>query len=196
MTWADNWEEIHGRETLLDGAHESEVETLLDSGACDHVCSPEFEVQSPLLPRLDTGVVRNANGGEIPTHGRRRVRLRLEGGQIASVECQVMNVKRWIFNIGRLIEQGFRIDFERQVLTGPDGRQAQIHRQGRLYHLRAQLLETERATQVGSKSRETKKRSNRTRGRQRECAHSVRANGCSDSKRCERGSTTNREGTK
>ena len=59
-----------------------------------------------------------------------------------------MNVKRCIFSIGRLIEQFFRIDFERQVLTGPDGRQAQIHRQERLYHLRAQLLETERATQV------------------------------------------------
>ena len=59
-----------------------------------------------------------------------------------------MSVKRCIFSIGRLIEQGFRIDFERQVLTGPDGREAQIDRQGRLYHLRAQLLETERATQV------------------------------------------------
>ena len=59
-----------------------------------------------------------------------------------------MNVKWCIFSIGRLIEQGVRIDFETQVLTGPDGRQAQIHRQGGLYHLRAQLLETERATQV------------------------------------------------
>ena len=92
--------------------------------------------------------MRNADGSEITTHGRGRVRLRLEGGQIASVEFQVMNVKRYIFIIGRLIEQRFRIDFERQVLTGPDGRQAQIQRQGRLYHLRAQLLETERATQV------------------------------------------------
>ena len=92
--------------------------------------------------------MRNADGSEIPTHGRRRVRLRLKGGQIASVEFQVMNVKRCIFSIGRLIEQGFRIDFARHVLTGPDGRQAQIHRQGRLYYLPAQLLETERATQV------------------------------------------------
>ena len=136
VTWADNLEEIY----------QSEVEILLDSGAYDHVCSPEFAVHSPLLPRLDIGVVRNADCSE--THGRRRVRLRLEDGQIASVEFQVMNVKRCIFSIGRLIEQGFRIDFERQVLTGPDGRQARVHRHGRLYHLRAQLLETERATQV------------------------------------------------
>ena len=138
VTWADNSEEIY----------ESEVEILLDSGAYDHVCSPEFATHSPLLTRLDTGVLRNADGSEIPTHGRRRVRFRLEDGQIASVEFHVMNVNRCIFSIGRLIEQGLRIDFERQVLTGPDGRQAQTHRQERLYHLRAQLLETERATQV------------------------------------------------
>ena len=116
VTWAASLEEIY----------ESEVEIFQDSGAYDHVCSPEFANHSPLLPRLDTGTVCNAHGSEIPTHGR-RVRLRLEG---ASVEFQVMNVKRCIFNIGRLIEQGFRIDFERQVFTGPDGRQAQLHRQG------------------------------------------------------------------
>ena len=138
VTWADNLEEIY----------ESEGEILLDSGAYDHVCRPEFATHSPLLPRLDTGVVRNADGSEMPTHGRRRVRFRLEDGQIASVEFQVMNVKRCIFSIGRLIEHYFRIDFEGHVLTGPDGRQAQIHRQERLYHLRAQLFETERAAQV------------------------------------------------
>ena len=132
----------------MEEIYESEVKIILDSAAYDHVCSPEFANHSPLLPRLDTGTVRNADGSEIPTHGRRRVRFRLEDGQIASVEFQVMNVKRCIFSIGRLIEQGFRIDFGRQVLTGPDERQAQTHRQGRLYHLRAQLLETERATQV------------------------------------------------
>ena len=44
VTWADNLEEIY----------ESEVEILLDSGAYDHVCGPEFAVHSPLLPRLDT----------------------------------------------------------------------------------------------------------------------------------------------
>ena len=106
VTWAASLEEIY----------ESEVKILLDSGAYDHVCIPEFANHSPLLPRLDTGTVRNADGSEIPTHG------------------QVMNVKRCIFSIGRLIEQGFKIDFERQVLTGPD--------------VRAQLLEQERATQV------------------------------------------------
>ena len=129
VTWAASLEEIY----------ESEVEILLDSGACDHVCSPEFANHSPLLPRLDTGAVRNADGSDIPTHGRRRVRFRLEDGQIASVEFQVMNVKRCIFNITRLIEQGFRMDFERQVVTGPDGRQAQIHRHGRLYTQWAQM---------------------------------------------------------
>ena len=117
MTWADNWDS------------ESEVGILLDSGAYDHVRSPEFAVHSPILPRLDTGVVRNAEGSEIPpTHGRRRVRVQLEDGQTASVEFQVMNVKRCIFSVGRLIEQGFGIDFEKQILTGPDGRRARIHR--------------------------------------------------------------------
>ena len=105
VTWADNLEEIY----------ESDVEIILDSGACDHVCSPEFATHGPLLPRLDTGVVRNADGSEIPTHGRRRVRFRLKDGPTASVEFQVMNVKQCIFSIGRLIEQGFRTDFERQV---------------------------------------------------------------------------------
>ena len=128
--------------------YESEVEILMDRGAYDHVCSLEFANHSPLLPRLDTGTVRNADGSEIPTHRRRRVLFRLEDGQTASVEFQVMKVKRCIFSIGRLIEQVFRIDFERQVLPGPDGRQAQIHRQGRMYHLRAQLVETKRAKEV------------------------------------------------
>ena len=59
-----------------------------------------------------------------------------------------MNVKRCVFRIGRLIEQGFGIDFERQILTAPDGRQARVHRQGRLYYLRAQLLESEQSTQM------------------------------------------------
>ena len=118
----------------LEEIYELEVVILLDSGAHDHMCSPEFANHSPLLPRLDTGTVRNADGSEIPTHGRRRVRFRLEDRQTASVEFQVMIVKRCISSIGRLIEQCFRIDFERQVLTGPDGRQAQIHRQERLYH--------------------------------------------------------------
>ena len=50
VTWADNWEKTH----------ESEVEILLDSGAYVHVCIPEeFAIHSPLLPRWDTGVVRN-----------------------------------------------------------------------------------------------------------------------------------------
>ena len=69
------------------------------------------------------------------------------GGQIASVELQVRNVKRCIFSIGCLIEQLQNLFRE----TGPQRtrwRQAQKHRHGRLYHLRAQLLETERATQV------------------------------------------------
>ena len=138
VTWADNLEEIY----------ESEVEILLDSGAYDHVCGPEFAVHSPLLPRLDTGIVRNADGSEIPAHGRRRVRFRLEDGQTASVKFQFMNVKRCIFSIGRLVEQGFGVDFEKQILTGPDGRQARVHRQGRLYYLRAQLLESWQSTQV------------------------------------------------
>ena len=64
--------------------------------------------------------MRNADGSEIPTHGRRLVRFQLEDGHTASVEFQVMNVKRCIFSIGRLIEQGFGIDFENQILTGPD----------------------------------------------------------------------------
>ena len=138
VTRADNSEEIC----------ESGVEIFLDNGAYDHVCSPEFATHSSLLPMLDTRVVRNADGSEIPTRGRRQVRFRLEDGQIASVDFQVMNVKRCIFSIGRLKEQGFRIHVERQVLTGQDGRQAHIHRQGRLDHLRAQLLEAEGATQV------------------------------------------------
>ena len=138
VTWADNLEEIY----------ESEVEILLHSGAYDHLCGPEIAVHSPLLPRLDSGTVRNADGSEIPTHGRRRVRFRLEDGQVASVEFQVMNVKRCIFSIGRLIEQAFGIDFEKQILTGPDGRQARVHRQGRLYYLRAQLLESWQSPQV------------------------------------------------
>ena len=147
VTWAHNSEEIC----------ESEVEILLDSGAYDHVCSPEFATHSPLLPRLDTGVVRNADGSEIPTHGRRRVRFRLEDGQIASVEFQVMNVKRCIFSIGHLIEQDFRTDFERQVLTGPDGRQAPIHRQERSL---ASTASRNRASNAGESSlgRRTRKR--------------------------------------
>ena len=137
--------------------YESEVEFLLNSVAYDHVCSqggrqPVLFFRGWTLARCATPVAaryRLTDEGEFV--------FRLENGQIASVEFQVMNVKRCIFSIKRLIEQGSRIDFERQVLKGPDGddRQAQIHRQGRLYHLRAQLLETERS---GSKSQETKKR--------------------------------------
>ena len=138
VTWADTWEETH----------ESEAEIILNNGAHDHACSPELAVHSPLLPTLDTGVVRNADGSGKPTHGRRRVRFQLENGQTASVDFQVMNVKRCIFSIVRLIEQGFGIDFERQILTGPDGRQARVHRQGRLYYLRAQLLESEQSAQM------------------------------------------------
>ena len=138
MTWADSWKE----------SHESEIEILLDSGAYDHVCGPEFAANIPLLPRLDTGVVRNADGSEIPTHGRRRVRFQLEDGQTAAVEFQVMNVKRCIFSIGRLIDQGFGVDFEKQVLVGPGGRKVRVHRQGRIYYLRAQLLEHGQATQM------------------------------------------------
>ena len=157
---------------------------------------PEFATHSPFLPRLDTGVVRNADGSEMPTPGRRRVRFRLEDGQIASVEFQVINVKRCVFSIGRLIEQDFRIDFEGQVLTGPDGRQAQIHRQGRLYHFRPQSLETERATPVNPvwvDEQGNENEMNEHGCRQRERPHSGRTDGCSDSKRCERASTTNRE---
>ena len=109
VTWADSWKE----------SHESEIEILLDSGAYDHVCGPEFAANIPLLPRLDTGVLRNADGNEIPTHGRRRVRFQLEDGQTAAVEFQVMNVKRCISSIGRLIDQGFGVDFEKQVIVGP-----------------------------------------------------------------------------
>ena len=58
-----------------------------------------------------------------------------------------MNVKRCSVTIGRLIEQGFRIDFENQTLTGPHGRQAQGDRQRRLCHLRAHLRESGQTTQ-------------------------------------------------
>ena len=143
--------------------------------------------------------MRNADGSEIPTHGRRRVRFRLEDGQIASVEFQVINVKRCIFSIGRLIEQGFRIDFEGQVLTRPDGRQAQIHRQVRLYHMRAQLLEAERAAQVNPvrvDGQGNEKEMNEH-GVDNENAHTVGEQmDVQTAKRCERESTTNREGTK
>ena len=59
VTWTASLEEIF----------ESEAEILLDSGACDNVCSPEFANHSPLLPRLDIGVMCSADGSEIPTHG-------------------------------------------------------------------------------------------------------------------------------
>ena len=73
--------------------------------AYDHVSGLEFAAHIPVLPRFDTGVVRNADGSEIPTHGRRRVRFQLENGQTAAVEFEVMNVKRCIFSIGRLIDK-------------------------------------------------------------------------------------------
>ena len=98
-------------------------------------------------PRLDTGVVCNADGSEIRTDGRRLARFQLENGRTASVEFQVMNVKRCIVSIGRLIQQGFRIDFENQTLTGPHGRQAQVDRQRRLCYLRAHLRESGQTTQ-------------------------------------------------
>ena len=90
VTWADNLEEIC----------ESEVEILLDSGAYDHVCSPEF--------------ARASNASE---------------------------------------------------------------------------------SSLGRRTRK-RKRDERTRCRQREPSHSEGTDGCSDSKTCERASTTNREGTK
>ena len=135
VTWADIWKE----------SHESEIDIILDSGAYDHVCGPEVAAHILLLPRWDTGVVRNADGSEIPTHG---LRFQLEDGQIAAVEFQVINVKRCIFSIGRLIEQGFGVDFEKQVLIAPGGRKVRVHRQGRLYYLRARLLELGQTTQM------------------------------------------------
>ena len=63
----------------LEEIYESEAEILLDSGACDHVCSPEFANHSLLLPRLETGVVHSADGSEIPTHGSKTSPFRTGG---------------------------------------------------------------------------------------------------------------------
>ena len=106
-------------------APNSELRTVLDSGATFHVCPLEFGQQFYLDNRLDTmdelPMLRTANGSPQHLHGARSVSLKLRSGATMNISFIICDTQYPI---------GLRIDYERVDLTRVWARRTTSRRMG------------------------------------------------------------------
>jgi hypothetical protein len=104
------------------------VKVAIDSGAGDHVASPEdvegFSITESANSRANRNFVA-ANGGKIKNHGQATVRGKVKGRRIAST-FQVADVTRPLYSVSKLCDAGYKVDFTKEEAT--------VLRDGKIIH--------------------------------------------------------------
>ena len=93
------------------------IEAMIDSGACDHVCPPEFAPDAPVIQTqisLAGKCLLSANGGKIKNLGRKDVTAYCITGQKTEMKLQVAeNLKTALFSVSKLERSGNSIVFDK-----------------------------------------------------------------------------------
>ena len=87
---------------------------LVDSGADDHICHPDFAKEFPL--KKNAGLtLRDVQGKPLTHHGTRHVNLSVGArGQRANIDFQIADTSDNILSLGKLSRNGFVFNFRRE----------------------------------------------------------------------------------
>ena len=114
------------------------IRVAMDSGAGDHVASPEdvegFAIEESPNSKAGRDFVA-ANGGKIRNHGQSTVRMRTAEGKRVASTFQVADVTRPLYSVSKLCDAGYDVSFAKQeALVKKDGKTIhRFHREGGLY---------------------------------------------------------------
>jgi len=114
------------------------IKIAMDSGAGDHVASPEdvegFAVEESPNSKIGRNFVA-ANGGKIRNHGQSTVRMKTKNGMRVASTFQVADVTRPLYSVSKLCDAGYDVAFSKtEGLVTKDGKVIhRFHREGGLY---------------------------------------------------------------
>ena len=121
------------------------IKIAMDSGAGDHVASPEdvegFAIEESPNSKAGRNFVA-ANGGKIRNHGQATVRMRTGKGRKLASTFQVADVTRPLYSVSKLCDAGYDVKFSKKRATIMDEHGQPIcvfARQGGLYVARMRL---------------------------------------------------------
>jgi len=92
------------------------IRVALDSGAGDHVASPEDVEGFSIVPSEYSRAGRSfvaANGGKIANHGEATVKMRSQKGKKLASTFQVAQVTRPLYSVSKLCDAGYDVSFSR-----------------------------------------------------------------------------------
>jgi hypothetical protein len=122
-TWtsAKDWLSEESPRFLCNVGSENEwerLEAMIDSGACDHVCPPEFASKFPIQETQASKAGKcfiSANGGKIRNLGRKDITGYCVTGQMTELKLQVAeNLKSALFSVSKLERSGNKVVFDEQ----------------------------------------------------------------------------------
>jgi len=91
------------------------VKIAIDSGAGDHVASPDdvegFAIVESANSRANKNFVA-ANGGKIKNHGEAVVKMKNHNGRRVASTFQVAQVTRPLYSVSKLCDAGYKVEFE------------------------------------------------------------------------------------
>ncbi len=114
------------------------IKIAMDSGAGDHVASPEdvegFAIEESPNSKAGRNFVA-ANGGKIRNHGQSMVKMRTKDGMRVASTFQVADVTRPLYSVSKLCDAGYDVPFKKdEALVTKDGKIIhRFHSEGGLY---------------------------------------------------------------
>ena len=88
---------------------------LVDSGADDHMCHPDFAKEFPLKKSMGL-TLSDVQGIPLSHHGTRHVNLSVvTGGQRANIDFQIADISDNILSLGKLLRNGFVFNLRRET---------------------------------------------------------------------------------
>jgi len=114
------------------------IRVAMDSGAGDHVASPEdvegFAIEESANSRAGRNFIA-ANGGKIKNHGQSTVRMKTKAGKRVASTFQVADVTRPLYSVSKLCDAGYDVAFSKTEALVTKGGEVvhRFHREGGLY---------------------------------------------------------------
>ena len=114
------------------------IKVAMDSGAGDHVASPEdvegFAIEESPNSKAGRNFVA-ANGGKIRNHGQSMVKMRTKDGMRVASTFQVADVTRPLYSVPKLCDAGYDVSFKKdEALVTKGGKVIhRFHREEGLY---------------------------------------------------------------